>query len=636
MQFLYWKEKIKRGRKFLNYSVLDSVNSPEDLKKLDKEQLNILATEIRDVLVNTVSKTGGHLSANLGVVELTIALHSSFNSPEDSIIFDVGHQCYTHKILTGRKDEFNTLRCEDGISGFLKPDESDHDKVTSGHSSTSVSSAYGINVANQLLGNKAYSVAVIGDGAFTGGMVYEALNNAGKMRKNFIVVLNDNKMSISKNNGAISRHLATMRSKKGYFRFKSKFERFISKIPFIGKCLYKIIFHAKQMVKNALYHSNMFESLGFQYMGPIDGHDIEIMKRTFETAKELNKPVLVHVKTVKGKGYKFAENDPCTFHGISGFDALTGETKKSTTTFSDVFSNKLCELAEKDEKICAITAAMCEGTGLNEFSKRFKNRFFDVGIAEEHAVTFSAGLTVGGMKPVFAVYSTFLQRAYDQVLHDAAIANVPLTICVDRAGIVGNDGVTHQGLFDVSFLLSIPNVNMWFPSCFNELEEMLSERMDNPAGVCALRYPRGSEKTYGFEYKYNSDDYTVTKCNKKADCVIVTYGRLYFEALKAAFELNENGCAVDVIKINKSAAVGNEFFREVMNYKNVYFFEEGIKAGGLGERVGCSLMTNNFKGIYRLTAIDGFVPQASVDNSTKKYNLDCDSIKKQIERDFVD
>ena len=590
-----------------------------------------LCAEIRDKLVATVAENGGHLSANLGVVELTVALHRCFNSPEDSIVFDVGHQCYTHKILTGRNDKFHTLRTEDGISGFLRPDESSHDKVISGHAGTSVSSAYGINVGNRLQGKKSYTVAVVGDGAFTNGMIYEALNNAGKDKNNFIVILNDNKMSISKNTSAIARHLATMRSKKGYFRFKNKFERIVSKIPFVGRFIYKVIFHAKQMIKNALYNSNMFESLGFQYMGPVDGHDLKMLEKTFETSKEINRPVLVHVKTVKGKGYQYAEEDPCTYHGISGFDEKSGISGLEKQTYSSVLGYTLCSLAEHDEKICAITAAMCEGTGLNNFSKRYKNRFFDVGIAEEHAVTFGAGLAVSGMKPVVVLYSTFLQRSYDQILHDAAIGNVPLTLCIDRAGLVGSDGETHQGLFDVAFLSEIPGVKILSPSCYDEFVKMLNNRMANPSGVCAVRYPRGAECTYGYKYDYTEEPFFVKrKTDGNAKTAVVTYGRLYFEALKAADMLYTVGAVCDVVKINRLDDLSFEYFKCLKRYDKIFFYEEGIKNGGVGERTGCGLAQWGYNGEFRLKAINGFVAQADVPAATKKYGLDAESMKRDI------
>ena len=606
----------------MEYRFLDKVKTPSDVRKLNNDESDALCAEIRDCIINTVSENGGHLASNLGVVELTVALHRCFYSPDDTIVFDVGHQCYTHKLLTGRYDSFASLRKEDGISGFMKPEESLHDPFITGHSSTSVSSAFGTCVANGINGKNGYSVAVLGDGALTGGMVYEALNNVRKKDSRLIVVLNDNKMSISKNKGALAKHLSTIRTRRNYFKFKSGVERFLVKIPLIGKPLRSLVFHIKLMVKNALYNSNIFESLGFYYMGPVDGHDLEKLTEIFEISKELNRPVIIHTKTVKGKGYIPAEQNPGFFHGVSGFNTESGELPQSVPDFSSVFGEKLCELAENDKKICALTAAMTFGTGLKDFSEKFKDRFFDVGIAEEHAVTFAASLARSGLKPVFAVYSTFLQRGYDQLIHDAAIAGLPLTLAVDRAGFVGNDGETHQGLFDVSFLSGIPGMKIYVPADFNELKNMLEARLSNPQGVAAIRYPRGGEPVIS-EKRTQYDGFSVFG---DGDVCIVTYGTLVAAALEAKLELENTA----VVKLDTVCPLPTGLLDRLMNYGSVLFFEEGILNGGIAERVGFELMKSGFHGTYKATAVTGFVKQASVAAQRQKNGLDKDSIVRLV------
>lgn len=608
----------------MEYRFLGKVNSPADVKKLNNDELKVLCAEIRDCMINTVSENGGHLASNLGAVELTVALHRCFNSPEDTIVFDVGHQCYTHKLLTGRYADFNTLRKENGISGFMKPEESIYDPFITGHSSTSVSSAFGACIANEITGRDGFTVAVLGDGAFTGGMVYEALNSVSKRNSRLIIILNDNKMSISKNKGALAKHLSAIRTRKDYFKFKSGVERFLKKIPLIGKPLRSLVFNIKLMFKNAIYNSNIFESLGFYYMGPVDGHDLQKLTEIFEISRDLNRPVVIHTKTVKGKGYAPAEHNPGDFHGVSRFCKETGELPESTANFSRVFGEKLCALAEKDESICAVTAAMTSGTGLQGFSEKYKSRFFDVGIAEEHAVTFSAALAKSGLKPVFAVYSTFLQRGYDQIIHDAAIAGLPLTLAVDRAGFVGDDGETHQGLFDVSFLSSIPGVTIYAPSDFNELREMLEARLRAPFGVAAIRYPRGGEPEFKApRVKHNG--YSIFGDGNSTTC-IVTYGTLTAEAVNACLELSGCGIKADVLKLDIIWPLPKEVILLLMNYKNVLFFEEGILSGGIAEKVGFMLIESGYKGNYKATAVTGFVKQASVSVQKRNNNLDKDSI----------
>ena len=444
--------------------LLNKIHSPDDLKELNLNQLNQLCREIRDKLIETVSQNGGHLASNLGVVELTVAIHKVFNTPEDALVWDVGHQCYVHKILTGRLDQIDSIRTEGGLSGFPKRRESRYDSFNTGHSSTSISSAFGIANAKALQNQAGKVIAVIGDGALSGGLAYEGLNNAGRFKKNFIVILNDNNMSISRNVGSMARYLAGIRAKPAYLRTKHRIEKILLHIPCVGKIIRNFLQYSKSFLKNLLYKSTLFEDMGFMYYGPFDGHDLGKLIDILQVAKNFKKPVLIHVVTKKGKGYPFAEKDPKSFHGVSAFDIETGETPAGGKNFSSVFGTLLCCMTEADPRICAITAAMISGTGLTEYSRIFRDHCFDVGIAEEHAVTFAGGLAAGGMLPVFAVYSSFLQRGYDQIIHDAALQNAKVTFAIDRAGIVGEDGETHQGLFDVAFLNTIPNITVFSPT----------------------------------------------------------------------------------------------------------------------------------------------------------------------------
>lgn len=482
------KDNISNNEKV----TLEGLQLPQDLKKLTLSQCNTLCKEIRNILISTVSKTGGHLASNLGAVELTMALHRNFNSPEDKIVWDVGHQAYTHKILTGRLSSFSTLRQENGISGFPKPSESEHDTFISGHSTTSVSVACGIAEAMKLQGKDNYAVAVIGDGAMSGGMFYEAMNNCGRDRqRNLIVVLNDNNMSISKSVGALSKYLTSLRNTEKYLHTKRAVERGLEMIPIVGKSVTKGIKNVKDSVKsNILEQSTMFEDMGFIYLGPVNGHNLSELEEVFHMAKSYHQPVFIHVKTVKGKGYSPAEANPGEYHGISKFDIATGNPEVSAAdSYSTVFGKELVKLADKDDKLCAITAAMKYGTGLQFFHFKYPNRFFDVGIAEQHAVTFAGGLASMGMTPVFAVYSTFLQRSYDQLVHDVAIGGLHVVLGVDRAGIVGEDGETHQGLLDVPMLSSIPNTVIYSPSCYMEMKMCMRKAIYEEKGLAAVRYP---------------------------------------------------------------------------------------------------------------------------------------------------
>lgn len=608
---------------------LDKIHSPSDIKDFSDAQLKELAQEIREVLVETVSKNGGHLASNLGVVELTLAIHRCFNSPKDRIIWDVGHQIYTHKLLTGRYGEFNTLRQKDGLSGFSRPDESEHDTFYSGHSSVSISSAYGLSCANAIKGVPNYSVAVIGDGSLTGGLVYEALNNAGRSKSKLIIILNDNEMSISENVGSIARYLAITRSKKRYVKMKDKLEKALSIIPFVGKRLADSVFKLKTNIKNLIYKSTMFEDMGIRYMGPIDGHNIEQMCEAIETAKSVKGPVLLHVSTVKGKGYDYAEKSPSVFHGISNFDIDTGEYKNKGVTFGGEFGELMCKMAAKDKRICLITAAMSLGTGLEKFSKDYENRFFDVGIAEEHAVTFASGLSKGGMLPVFAVYSTFLQRCYDQIIHDGALQNQRMVLAIDRAGFVGDDGETHNGIYDVSFLGSIPNVTIYSPSTYDEMKIAFGNAFYRDSDVVAVRYPRGGEYEIPGDFEPSLKTYDLY--GEMSDTLIVTYGRVFGPACKALKQLKEDGISAAVLKLNRIRPIDPEAIDIALKAKNIFFFEEGVRTGSIGEKLAATLLEKGYKGSYSLTAVeDCFVKQSTVPQLMKQYGLDADSIAEKI------
>lgn len=612
-----------------NFEFLGKLNLPDDLKKLNMNELETLAAEIRSFMVDSVSKTGGHLSSNLGVVELSIAMHKCFNSPQDKFVWDVGHQIYTHKILTGRQDSFYSLRTENGISGFCAPNESEHDVFYSGHSSTSISAALGIAEANKVQGKNDYTVAVIGDGALTGGMAYEALNNAGRSGTRLIVVLNDNEMSISENVGSMARYLAVVRAKPEYNKLKARTENILNKIPLIGHPIANMISRVKTDIKNSMYQSTFFEDLGFNYMGPIDGHNLEHLCEAFDSAKLVDEPVLLHINTVKGKGYEFAEKSPSKYHGVSKFNVISGEYAESGTNFSNEFGKKLCELAEKNDKICAVTAAMSLGTGLKEFSEKYSNRFYDVGIAEQHAVTFASGLAKGGMVPVFAVYSTFLQRAYDQLVHDGTLQKQKVIIGLDRAGFVGEDGVTHQGVLDVSFLNSIPDVTVYSPFTYKRLKCDLEHSICNASNLTVIRYPRGGETELLADFQFSDNDYDYFENEK--NILIITYGRVSVNVLNAVNLLKSQGVSVSVLILHKIKPINKDAVSIAMNYNSVYLYEESVKSGGVGESFADILLMNGFKNNYSHIAVtDEFVPHASVNSLMCKYELDTDSIVKNV------
>ncbi len=621
MPTIFAKEIIKTEKvRILEYKFLGQINNPADLKKLNNEEAELLCGEIREELIRTVSQNGGHLASNLGVVELTVALHRVFDAPTDPIVFDVGHQCYPHKLLTGRFDRFSTIRREGGISGFMRPDESEYDPFVTGHASNSLAAVYGIYKAKRNSGTDCSCVAVIGDGAMTGGLAFEALNNIGDTNDSVVVVLNDNKMSISGNVGSLSKYFSKIRTKKSYYIFKAFTKKVLGKIPLIGKYLYSFLAKLKAAFKNVIYRDSLFEGLGFKYLGPVDGHDLDELENILTIAKKVQKPCLVHIITTKGKGYEKAESNPSDYHGVSSFNVRDGVTA-AKTDYSHICGKKLLELAEEDRDICTVTAAMCMGTGLEAFAEKYPDRFFDVGIAEEYAVTFAAGLAAGGAKPYFAVYSTFLQRAYDEIIHDTAIAGLPVRLLIDRAGIVGEDGETHQGVFDVAFLTTVHNMTVYSPASYNELCGVL-EATREEAGPVAIRYPRGKED---IKFDYYKNDFTVY--GNDGDRAIVTYGRISSNALKAQAKLQEKGIRVDFIKLNKIYPLSNELIRSLDLYEKVYIFEEVIRSGGIGEHLAGRVKTE-----CEVIGIEnGFIPAMSVDSALRKFGLDTEAMVRIIE-----
>lgn len=623
------------------HNFLDSISCPKDLKALDEKELKLLAGNIRQRLISTVTQTGGHLSSNLGLVELTIALHRVFKSPYDHILWDVGHQCYTHKLLTGRCGDFDSLRCKGGISGYPFPCESEHDFFHTGHSGTAVSSALGIARAKNIKRDNSFVIAVVGDGSFTNGLVYEALNNAGRSNSRLIVILNENEMSISKNVGAMAKYLTAIKTKPRYYKFKAKTEDILNKIPLVGKHLASAISQIKVRLKNAIYKTTWFDELGFNYIGPIDGHNIEHLTQALKSAKYIKKPVLLHVKTIKGKGYDLAEQSPTEFHGVSAFDLNSGDPITKGTNYSVQMGKFLCEMARKDKRICAVTAAMSVGTGLEEFSNEFPDRFFDVGIAESHAVTFSGGMAKFSMLPVFAVYSSFLQRTYDQILHDLALQDLKVVLAVDRAGFVGEDGETHQGIYDVAFLNSIPDICVYAPSSYEELRMDMHKALYVEKTTTAVRYPRGAELTLPSDFVSENGSFDIYPNNLVEALpknIIVTYGRTFAYACHA-LELLKNRGFYDfsIVKINRIKPIDPLITDRILSADSVFFFEEGVTSGSVGEKLASVLLQAGFKGTYRLFAIgDCFVPQATVDQQLEDFGLDTKGIFDSVMRSFED
>lgn len=568
------------------YSILNRINSPADLVNLTGAEIDVLAEEIRGFLVENVLESGGHLASNLGVVELTIALHRVFDLPHDHIIWDVGHQSYVHKILTGRRESFSTLRRGGGLSGFTSREESEYDCFGAGHSSTSISAALGFAEADRLSGSDAYTVAVVGDGAFTGGMIHEALNNCDKHLK-LIIIINENEMSISKNTGRFANSLAKLRSKPGYFNTKKATGKIIKKIPLVGKWLFNVIKNMKKALKNAVYGSNYFEDIGLYYIGPVDGNDAERMETVLREAKKLGESVVIHVKTKKGHGYGPAEREPHVYHSVNA----TCDTK-SPKSFSSECGRILCGLAEDNKDITAITAAMSYGTGLEAFRKSYPERFFDVGIAEEHALTFAAGLAAAGKRPIAAIYSTFLQRGFDNIIHDIALQNLPVVMCIDRAGLNHRDGITHNGVFDVSFLSGLPNVRIYTPATFEALERALTEAVSADCPT-AVRYPSGGESELVKEefYKTAADGCPVVAGASLTDddeVIIVSHGRVAVEAVRAAEILRNRGVSAGCVLLERLTPYGEiaegieRLVAEHKKLRKLVFLEEEIRAGGMG------------------------------------------------------
>lgn len=609
----------------MKYEFLDQIVDPGDLKQMNAKDLPALCGEIRQFLIQAVSKTGGHLASNLGAVELTVALHHVFSSPEDCIMLDVGHQSYVHKLLTGRKKGFDGLRTFGGMSGFLRPSESEHDCFVSGHASNSISAALGMARAKRQLGAPGRVVCMIGDGALTGGMAYEALNDAGQSGLPLIVVFNDNEMSISKNVGAMSKRLASIRVRPGYFRFKSGMKRVLLKLP-KGERLVDFSSDVKNWVKNALLKESLFELLGFYYMGPVDGNDVEAVCALLEEAKRREQPVVVHCKTVKGLGYAPAERQPNVFHGVSAFDIETGAPLKAKRKdFSAAFGESLCRLAEADGRICAVTAAMCGGTGLTDYAERFPQRFFDVGIAEEHAVTMAAGMAAQGAVPVCAIYSTFLQRGYDQLLHDVAIAGHHVVFGIDRAGLVGADGETHQGIFDVPYLMTVPGMKVLSPSCFAELDTALDYAALACTGPVAIRYPRGSEG----DYREDTMAQPFVRLKQGKGCVIVTYGMLINDALAAAQKLQERNLDVGVIKVNDLTSFADMAEQALTGDTHVIVLEDCVEHGSLGQALAARYGRNR---VFRLLNLGSqFIPEGSVDQLKHAYRIDEAAVVETVE-----
>lgn len=567
--------------------ILENIHSPADVKALRKDRLPQLCQELRSFLIESVSQTGGHLAANLGAVELTVAIHRVFDTASDRLVFDVGHQCYVHKALTGRQELFATLRQFGGLSGFPKPYESEHDAFIAGHASNSVSVALGMARARTLQ-KKDYSVlALIGDGALTGGLAYEGLNDAGASHEPLIVILNDNGMSINPNVGAMPGHLARLRSKPAYYHFKKWYRGLFGKHP-EQNCLYRFNHKIKSSLKKTLWPgSTLFEDMGFTYLGPIDGHDLPRLCDVLQWAKELNSPVVVHVNTVKGKGYPFAEQNPGKFHGVSPFDPETGLVKKpSGESFSSVFGKALADCAARDSRVCAVTAAMADGTGLSAFAKEFPERFFDVAIAEGHGVSMSAGLASQGMIPVFAVYSTFLQRGYDELIHDVSLEHLHVVLAVDRAGLVGADGETHHGCFDVLFLSEIPGFTVLCPASFAELRSMLRQAVFELEGPVAVRYPRGGEGVF----QADTSDKSIVSLRQGGDVTLVSYGVLVNHLLEAAELLAADGIQAEVVKLNRVSPLEHDVVCDALgNRKRVLVLEDSFGAGCVGQRLAAIL-----------------------------------------------
>ena len=594
--------------------ILDTINAANDIKKVPESELTALAGEIREFLIEHISRTGGHLASNLGTVELTMAMHLVFNLPEDKIIWDVGHQAYTHKLLTGRKNDFDTLRQYGGMSGFPKRRESECDCFDTGHSSTSISAGLGYVKARDLSGGKNYIVSVIGDGALTGGLALEALNNAGENKSNFIIVLNDNNMSISPNVGAISTLLTGIRADSAYRDINDNVKSSLKKIPVYGEKLVSQVQRAKSGIKQLLLPGMRFEDMGITYLGPVDGHDLNKLRKMFNIAKKMDSSVIVHVLTEKGRGYEPARLRPEKFHGVAPFDVVTGKSYTiQKSTYTDVFSRKICEMAERDDRIVAITASMASGTGLSRFQKRFPDRFFDVGIAEEHAVTFAAGLAAGGYKPYFAVYSSFLQRGFDEILHDVCIQRLPVVFMIDRGGIVGSDGETHQGIFDYSYLNIIPGMTVMAPKNRLELMDMM-EFANSYDGPIAIRYPRGAVSDIFSEHKEEISYARAEVIYRGEGTAIMTIGASIEEGAKVYEALKARGENPSLINARFATPIDVKLIKELaQNHSRLLTIEENITAGGFGMNVlRCANENNLNMKVINVALPDEYLPHGSI------------------------
>lgn len=613
--------------------ILDDFNDINAVKKMSIEELNIFAVEIRNFLLEKVSKTGGHLASNLGIVELTLSLYNVFDLDRDKIVWDVGHQSYVHKILTGRKDKFDTLRNFGGLSGFPKREESKYDSFESGHSSTSISAGLGMARARDLKGDNFDVISVIGDGALTGGMAFEALNDVGFRKTKMIIVLNDNQMSISKNVGGISKYLSEFRIDPTYNRIKKEINSTLRKIPTVGNGMVNSIHKIKDGIKQVIVPGMLFEHMGIKYLGPIDGHDIKAVSKVLKMAKNIDGPVIIHVITKKGKGYKFAENEPRKFHSVGAFNPLTGEMSgKSKESYSGAFGEQIVSLAKENKNIVAITAAMPEGTGLELFSKQFPNRFFDVGIAEQHAVTLAAGMASEGLKPIFAVYSTFLQRAYDQIVHDVCLQKLPVIFAIDRAGIVGQDGETHQGIFDLSYLSHIPNMTIMAPKCISELKSMLTFAVKQNYPI-AIRYPRGGDNpniSMSAIQDFRRGKWEILFQGGKI--ALIATGKMVQNAVLVREKLNDLGVEATVINACFIKPIDKALISELVHKKySIVTIEDNLIHGGLGSTVLEYINTLSDKtNVINLGFKDEFITHGAVDILYKLYKLDVDGIFQSI------
>ena len=600
-------------------SLLEFIRSSNDVKKLKPEQLEPLCAELRETIIQNVAKTGGHLSSNLGTVELTVALHRVYDTAVDRVVFDVGHQSYAHKLLTGRYEQFHTLRQFGGISGFPKPYEAADDAFIAGHASNSVSVALGMARARSLKKENYEVAAVIGDGALTGGLAYEGLTNAASSGEPMVIILNDNNMSISDNVGGTANLLQTMRSRPGYIRFKYWYRAIFSHLP----ALYRFNHRVKEWFKSRLIPSNIFSEMGLYYLGPVDGHDVPLLETAIRYARDARVPVLLHVLTKKGKGCTYTEEQPDIYHGVSCFDPATGALPPSDVSFSGVFGEELCRLAEKDDRIVAITAAMASGTGLDRFAERYPDRFFDVGIAEGHAVSMAAGMAKQGLIPVFAVYSCFLQRAYDMLMHDVGLQKLHTVLAVDRAGLVGSDGETHHGVYDLAYLSTVPGIQIWCPAGFEELREMLRHVIENETGPCAIRYPRGGEGSY------RASSLDAESVLLEGDSLtMVCYGSMVNPMFEAAYELKERGISVDLIKLNR--VFPNRMLRCLESLKKtgrLLIAEDVCAAGSIGEQLLAEAEEERIE--LRSTLLnlgDGVVTHGTVPQLLKLYQMDAEGI----------